>query len=530
MTRPHSCPMPSTVLLLLALLAAAPVAAQNSAGVAATAVRTNPPPRTLIELQTRLSNHIAHPRFAAAQWGIKVVSLESGATWFEHQAGKFAVPASNTKLFTGALALDRLGPDFRIRTSLYARTPPDAAGRLAGDLIVYGRGDPGFSTRFQTNAGSVLTALADRLVAAGVRHIEGDVIGDESFFRAEALGAGWSWDDLEAYYSAEISALSLHDNTLDVVVRPGAVAGHPCRITLRPATAFLVISNLTVTATNAAPGTLEFRRPLGQNVIFVEGQLALDAPDRVETMTVHRPAAWFVEQFLRTLAERKITVGGGAGTRNWRDRVREPFIPGQFTELGFVESPPLSVLLAAMEKPSQNLHAQLLLLQVGARSRLANTTHLATDKAGIAELRAFLAEAGLRHGVHLEEGSGLSRRHLVTPSAITALLRHMHTHRWADYFREALPIAGVDGTLRTRMQGTPAAGNVRAKTGTLENVNALSGFVTTQSGERLAFAFLLNHYNGGRDDLDALAILLASYAGAGPGHGGSTVSSGPGQP
>jgi D-alanyl-D-alanine carboxypeptidase/D-alanyl-D-alanine-endopeptidase (penicillin-binding protein 4) len=471
---------------------------------------------TLAALQTRISNHIAQPRFAAAHWGVKIVSLDSGQTWFDHNAGKYFIPASNTKLFTGAVALDRLGPDFRIRTSLYAARRPNASGTLEGDLIVYGRGDPSFSRRFhKANPLQPLEALADGLAAAGVERITGDLVGDESFLRADALGSGWTWDDLDYYYSAEVSALSVNDNVLDVAVQPATEVGARCEVQISPPTEFAVISNLTVTATNRAKRSIALRRALGENVIFVTGQMALDDPGYSDPITVHKPAGLFLDLLQQALRRRGISIAGTLRTVGWRERETQPLDVSKLAELAFVESPPFSVLLNEMEKPSQNLHAQLFLLQVGTRGQAGSDRVQTAEEAGIAELKSLLNQAGIASGVLFEEGSGLSRRHLVTPSATVALLKHMNTHRWADAFRESLPIAGVDGTLRNRMRETAAAGNVRAKTGTLRYVNALAGYVATAAGERLAFACYLNNYNGsaGRNDLDAIAVMLAEFDG-----------------
>ena len=204
---------------------------------------------------------------------------------------------------------------------------------------------------------------------------------------------------------------------------------------------------------------------------------------------------------------------------NWLDRDMNPLDVASRVEIGSAESRPLSEIVAKMMKPSQNLYAQLLLLQVGARNQKAEDRHQATEVTGIVELERFAAEAGIPHGELLfDEGSGLSRRALVTPNAIVGLLKFMGRHRYADVYREALPIAGVDGTLRNRMKGTAAERNVRAKTGTIGNVNTLSGYVSTAAGERLAFALMLNAYdaegkNSVKHDLDPIAVMLAEFRG-----------------
>src|SRR6185295_2193051 len=210
------------------------------------------PPATLAELQQRLTEHVANPRFAAGSIGLKIVSLDTGKTIFEHDAGKLFSPASNSKLYTMALALDKLGGDYRIKTSLYAAAKPDRRGTLKGDLIVYGRGDPTINARL--NGGDIFKALEPLVAAltnAGVKRVSGDLVGDDSFIHGPPYGSGWAWDDMENYYGAEISALTINDNTVQISVKPGASNGAPARITLSPATTYLAISNRVQTVSGS---------------------------------------------------------------------------------------------------------------------------------------------------------------------------------------------------------------------------------------------------------------------------------------
>ncbi len=467
-------------------------------------------------LPARVSEHISQPRFAAAAWGVKIVSLDTGKTLFDHNGGKLLKPASNAKLYTGALALDRLGPDFRIKTSLYATARPDSSGTVRGDVVVYGRGDPSFAARFHDGDHSKsLAPLVEALAAAGVKRIKGDLIGDESFFRGPPLGSGWTWDDLQYYYGAEASALTVDDNVVDLTFQPGARIGAPCRIIPAPATGFLTFDNRTTTAAAGVKRDINLHRPIGENIVHVTGRMALGDTNFTDAVTVHRPARWFITRLKESLARRGITVSGGVRTVDWRERAARPVDLTKLVELAAVQSPPLAEIVTKMMKPSQNLYAHLLLLQVGARNQHTAATEATTEDGGLAEMKSFLAEAGTAPGeVLLEEGSGLSRAALVTPNATVALLRFMDRHRHAEYFRAALPLAGVDGTLRNRMRGTRAAENVQAKTGSLRYVNTLSGYVTTRAGERLVFSILLNNYlpppgASARDDIDAIALMLA---------------------
>lgn len=516
-------------------------------------------PATLADLQQQLSNHVSHPRFVGAMWGVKIVSLDSGKTLFEQNAEKLFSPASNCKLYTMAAALDELGGDYRIRTSLYATAKPDRLGTLHGDLIVYGRGDPTINTRLHD--GDIFRALQPLVAAltnAGVKRIRGDLVGDESFFHGPPYGSGWAWDDMNYYYGAEISALTLNDNTLQVLARPGAREGAPCQFTLVPATRYVVLSNRTRTVTSGRRD-LNFYRPLDQNVVYVSGQLPLGTTNYTDDVTMHNPAGLFVAFLREALARNGVNVGGKTRTVNWLDRQVHPLNAGKLVELGAVESLPMRDIVREVMKPSQNLYTDLVLAHLGALAQVEaaraepvkatlsrsddgsvvaeagkapansaaapiNAPRLSSEEtseeAGLRELREFLKKAGTPRGdVFFEEGSGLSRNNLTTPNATIALLEFMSRHAEAKAYLESLPVAGVDGTLRNRMKHTPAAGNVRAKTGTLRWANSLSGYVTTAAGERLAFSIMLNRYSApdsahsGRAEIDRIAVLLAEFSG-----------------
>jgi len=386
-------------------------------------------------------------------------------------------------------------------------------------LILYGRGDPTFNARL--HGGDIYQALEPLLRAltnAGVKRITGDLVGDDSFFHGPPFGSGWAWDDLEYYYGAEVSALTINDNTLQALVKPGGRIGGPCQLALAPVTAWLALSNRTETVENGAVRRIQFYHPLCQNGIYVTGQMPMGDTGSTNEVTVHNPAGLFASFFKEALARRGVKVSGKARSMSWLDRQVRPLDCGGLVELGSVESPPLREIVREVEKPSQNLYADLLLAQVGEKFQgpeaRANET---SEDLGIRELNKFLAEAGIQRGETIfEEGSGLSRDNLTTPNATVTLLRFMSRHKCAQVYLGALPIAGVDGTLKNRMKGTPAAGNVRAKTGTLRWANAISGYVTTAAAEHLAFSLMINRYyevRPVRGDLDTVVVLLASFTG-----------------
>jgi D-alanyl-D-alanine carboxypeptidase/D-alanyl-D-alanine-endopeptidase (penicillin-binding protein 4) len=314
--------------------------------------------------------------------------------------------------------------------------------------------------------------------------------------------------------------LTINDNTLVASIKPGIRVGEPCRLALLPATAWLIFSNRTETTAKGSRRDVRLYRPVGENVIFVSGEMPLDDAGSTEDVTFCHPAGLFVSFLKTALARANVEVGGQTRAVNWLDRQANPLQIDKLVELGSVESPPMSDLAREIEKPSQNLYTDLLLAHVGEKFRTASADRETSEDLGVRELNKFLGEAGIKRGeVLFEEGSGLSRDNLTTPEATVALLRFMNRHVCSQAYHDALPIAGVDGTLRNRMKGTPAAGNLRGKTGSLRWAASLSGYVTTAAGEHLAFSLMLNRYhNAGpghsaRDDLDAIAIQLASFTG-----------------
>jgi D-alanyl-D-alanine carboxypeptidase/D-alanyl-D-alanine-endopeptidase (penicillin-binding protein 4) len=486
-----------------------------------------PAAKTVEELRARIQEILRSPELASAQMAVKIASLDTGRTLYEENAAKLLHPASNMKIYTLSAALDRLTPDFRFKTSVYALSSPDASGTIRGDLIIYGRGDPSFAASF--NNGDYYKAIDDfaaRIAAAGVRRVEGNIVGDESYFTGSRLGYGWEWDDLQWYYGAEVSALTVNDNSLDLFVKPGQEIGSQAIITTGPVTPLVTIINHVTTAPRGTRRNVTVVRPLGTNTLEVSGSvpLGLDAADKgnVGSVAIANPAHLFVYMLRSALAAKGVTIAGQSLVIDARGRNGLPLQTDSLVEIASVQSPPLSIIAAQTLKPSQNLYTELILRTlgkfVGPNGAAASAERTTTDD-GIEAVKTFLRGAGIepRSQFVMADGSGLSRHDYITANATLQLLTYMSTHRYASAFRDALPIAGVDGTLRTRMRGTPAAGNLRAKTGTISGVASLSGYVTTAAGERLVFSIILNNYpeesSSRRSFIDAIAVLLASFAG-----------------
>src|SRR5713226_3693817 len=484
-------------------------------------------PATLAELQSRIEEIVRQPALEAGFFAVKIVSLDNSQLIYEQNANKFVRPASNMKLYTVAAALDRLTPDYHFITSVYAKEKPDK-GTIKGDLIVYGRGDPSIAARF--NNGDYfkgINDLADRIVAAGVKRIKGDLVGDESYFNGAPLGSGWEWEDLQWSYCAQVSELTVNDNAIDLTVKPAEKVGAPCVITSGPPATFMTIANRAATSARGSKSDLQVYRGLGANTLEISGSLPLGDNGFSGSVAIPDPALAFVTMLRDALIKRGVKIDGRVRTidaRSGASIVPNPLIvsapatsprPLPF-EIASTQSPPFSLIAANTLKPSQNLYTEIILRTLG---KMTSTNLSQTNEdAGLIAVRNFLREAAASESdLALNDGSGLSRNDMITANATVQLLTFMSKHKYFAQFRDALPIAGVDGTLRTRMRGTPAEGNLRAKTGSLSSVASLSGYVTTAAGEHLAFSMMLNNYPDAaalrRDSIDAIAVLLASFAG-----------------
>lgn len=498
-------------LLLVLLVFSVPLSAQTA-------------PKTLTELQTRISEILAKPELAPAMVGIKVTSLDTGRVLFEENAGKLLRPASNMKIYTVAAALDRLSPEYRFSTSVFAPARPDSSGVIRGDLRIYGRGDPTIAARF--NGGDYLKAIDDlaaRIVSIGLKRVEGDLVGDETYFVGPKYGSGWSWEDLTWYYGAEVTPLTVNDNALDLFVKPGPAVGQPALITTGPPDPLLTIVNRVTTSEKGVRREIAIHRGLNENTIIISGRIPLEDRGYTAAIGISHPALLFMYLLRSSLAQKGVVITGKSRVTG---EVAVPSVPSASSvsagvEIVTLQSPPFSLIAAQTLKPSQNLYTELILRTLGKLTPPPATMTTAifnqtSEDLGIEAVKSFLKAAGIRpDALVLNDGSGLSRNDMITPDATVQLLVFMSKHRFANVFREALPIAGVDGTLRNRMRGTPAENNVRAKTGSLSSAASLAGYVTTAAGEKLAFAIMVNNYPREFDPraacIDPIAVLLASF-------------------
>lgn len=492
--------MRAAVVVLLCFLLTAPVYASD--------------PRILsAKIQTILSD----PDMARGFWGIEIVSLNTGQVLYSQNANKLFIPASNTKLFTTAAALALIGPDFKSRTTVETTGAVDSDGRLNGDLVLAGHGDPNLSGRVLPYSGrternelptKALEDLADAVVQKGVKRISGDLVADDSYFAFERYGEGWTQDDLVWADGAPVSALTINDNVEFVNITPAYRAGEAALVTITPFPDYYRIDNRIITTPAGTGRKIFINREPGSMLLTLWGNMPVGDPGANEALAVEDPAGFAAQLFRSLLEKRGVVVEGktrtrhtelaslstfsvtalashGGGDTHSSLAVKDP------TVLASYDSHPLSDDVRVINKVSQNLHAEILLRLMG---REKGTT--GTIEGGLEVLRGFLTQAGITSEEYaFYDGSGLSRQNLVTPHAVVTLLSYAAKQPWGAMYAETLPVAGMDGSLADRMRNTPAQGLVLGKTGSLDHVKSLSGYATTVSGDRVVFSVFANNFD-----------------------------------
>lgn len=459
------------------------------------------------ELRQLIDSLVGRAEWRNAQWGILIVDPERGDTLYSLNSGKLFMPASNQKLLTGAVALARLGPDYRFRTEFAARgtggTPTITDGVLHGDLVVTGYGDPTVSDHARDDAMIALHQISDSLASHGIQRITGAVVMGDDIFPGPELGFGWAWDDLDYPYAAGVDELFFNEGFARIVLRGGARAGDRVTGSTSPARSY---PPLQVEAITAARGdtsaseleatTLHDGRVVITGTVPVRDSVVLD-------LTFRQQGAAYLAALHESLADGGIQVDGdeGAGSSS---------VSGPVTPIFTTYSAPLGEIMPLVQKPSQNQIAELLMRAVG----LELTGSGSADSGQAAIERQLLEWGAAPDGFVIRDGSGLTRHDLVTPSTIVTVLDAMTRDPAFELYYDALPIAGVDGTIEYRMRGTAAQGNVHAKTGYIDRARSLSGYVTTADGRRLIFAILANnwttHVRAVEEVQDTIAVRLAS--------------------
>jgi D-alanyl-D-alanine carboxypeptidase/D-alanyl-D-alanine-endopeptidase (penicillin-binding protein 4) len=523
------------ILLGSCVRIAAAQSSQSSRAVKNTSSKSTPIKKRqdVARFETRVESALSEAHAQKALWGILVVDRDTGETLYELNADRFFTPASNAKIVTTSLALATLGPDFRFRTTLESSGKLTADGHLAGDVILVGRGDPDLSNRKFPYAGKVerdgpvekiLAEMADEAVAKGLKEIDGDIVADDSFYPYDPYPPGWSSGDIFFTFGAPVSAIAFNDNSIAVSVLPGAKVSDPATINIEPAAAADSFARDINTVGVSAKVEIGVVRQPGPEFMLLQGTIPLGHAAIKVDLAMPDPSKTAGLALKQIFESRGVLVTGSVRVRHARPPEIYPDAPVVLGPVPASVDPNAAVLAEHLSLPliesvgltnkvSQNLHAELLLRAVAHEKKGFGVTD-----AGLWAEQDFLKSVGIADGdVVLSDGSGLARDDLVTPRAVVQLLRFDDRQPWGSDFIASFPIAGVDGTLETRMQGTAASGRVMAKTGGLDHVRALSGFATTAGGERLIFSmFGNNNPQRGRDSavaIDAIAVAMIEMLG-----------------
>ena len=451
---------------------------------------------------------------AKARWGVFVMSLKDGRVLYSREGDKLFTPASNMKIYTTAAALDLLGPDFRWRTSVFASSAPTADGVIDGDLVLYGRGAPDLESK------DGLLTLADQLQQRGVRRVRGSVIGDESYFRGEQYGIGWQWNDLQWYYGAPPSALSLDENAVEVTLGPGNKTAGPASVVMTPNDSRLRITNNATTGDRDAATTIGIERGLSSDDVVVWGEFPIEGHAYSAFLSIPNPALRAATIFKQLLSARGIHVDGEVAARDFRAPEAKRFDPEKAIELGYIESATLREVVRRTNKESNNLYAELIFRTLGkAKGPSApdpnpqKNAARGDDEAGVAVIKKWLADQNINaNWIAFHDGSGLSRLDLITPESAARLLAIAAQASWRQSFYDSLPVAGRDGTLQGRLANI--TGRIVAKTGSLTYDHSLSGYATTQSGDVFLFSILCNDATGQAHPVRTIDAIASRIAGS----------------
>jgi D-alanyl-D-alanine carboxypeptidase/D-alanyl-D-alanine-endopeptidase (penicillin-binding protein 4) len=441
---------------------------------------------SLETIQTKIAQFLKKPGVRSARWGIQILDPSSDQVLLEVNPDKTFLPASVLKVITTSTALEKLGPNFRYRTGVYTDGELESDGTITRDLILVGRGDPNLTDPYgELLEKPALIELAEKLQQMGVKKIQGDVVGDDSYFDIQNYGKGWTARDLRNQYGAPVNALSINNNVFWVHVRP-TERKQKVSVSIEPQSSYFRIKNLAVTGSPRARKSISVRQISGTNTIVISGIL----PSRYthdQSILIQKPSETAAAMFKDELERHGIKVKGEISTihrGDISDATRQGWI-----FLAQHESPPLYRALQIINKHSQNVHAEMLLRTLGAEFK-----NFGDNEAGLQVVKEFLIESGIDSDkIRVNDGCGLSRDNLITPRFQTSLLQFLSTRPYFEIFLNTLAISGMDGTLKHRL--STVEGLVHAKTGTLNGVTTLSGYMTTKAGRNLIFSIFANNVN-----------------------------------
>jgi serine-type D-Ala-D-Ala carboxypeptidase/endopeptidase (penicillin-binding protein 4) len=443
---------------------------------------------SLETIQTRIAQFLKRPGVRSAQWGIQILDPATHSVVLEVNPDNTFLPASVLKVLTTSTALEKLGPDFRYRTGVYTNGTIDSNGTLQGDLVLVGRGDPNLTDPYgELFEKPALLELAQELKSRGISRIQGDIIGDDSYFDSNSPVKGWTALALKSLYGAPINALSVNNNVLWVYARPTKY-NQKAIVGVEPQTSYFKIRNQTKTGGRRARQTIHVQLIRGTNTIVVSGILPANRTAS-QPVLLERAAEVAADMLQEALRSEGITVHGRVYATHYGDVSDEQ--RNGWKLLAEHQSPPLIRALEIINKKSQNLHAEMLLRTLGAEFKGSGT-----NEAGLQVVKEFLVDSGIEsERIKLNDGCGLSRENLVTPRFQTSLLNFLSQRYYFDLFRNTLAISGTDGTLKNRLSALDVRGSIHAKTGTLNGVTTLAGYMTTKSGRNLIFSIFANRVN-----------------------------------
>ena len=473
----------SAILAIAVLAACAPTAPMTI---------TPTPARQRAALRWWIDSVAAAPEFRNAHWGILVIDPARSDTIVRYNAAKLFMPASNMKIVTGGVALAQLGADYRFRTTLLA-TGPVVDGALRGDVVIVGRGDPTASDHMRGDAMLAMLELADSIAARGIVRIEGRIRAEGDAFPGSIYGYGWSWDEVDEPYSAGVDELYFNEGFSRIMIRGGAFPGEPVTAAVLPSRGYprvrieartVPAPDSTMTAGDAlvTPLSIQVVRDSAAGTVVVRGTIAPHDSQMVRFAHEAPPVA-YITALKEALEARGLAVAES-------DSVSRGTARATLDTLAVILSPPLREILPVFEKPSQNQIGEILLRTLG-----LERTGVGIPDSGRAVVERQLLEWGVtRDGFVVRDGSGLSRYNYLSPEAIVRVLEVMQRDTAFQVFYEAMPIAGVDGTLANRMKGTYAEANARGKTGFVAQARSLSGYVTSADGRLLIYSLLCNNW------------------------------------
>jgi D-alanyl-D-alanine carboxypeptidase/D-alanyl-D-alanine-endopeptidase (penicillin-binding protein 4) len=431
-----------------------------------------------VALCENINQTIEKSEHANARWGVFVLSLKDNRITCARDARQLFNPASIVKAITSIVALDKLGVDFRFKTSVFAQNQIEADGSLNGNLIIYGQGAPDFDK-------DALENLIVQLQAKGLKHIKGDIVGNDSYFKGASIGDGWTWNDLQWHYGAEASALSFKGNQAVIYMNGD---GKPTA-----STDFLEIHGEIKPTENGQTEAFGVERGLQDNQLYVWG----NGKKAYGRISVHNPALWTARNLKEALEKKGIIVEGEAKFVDWK--AENKLDVANAVELAAVESKTLAELVQTMNKRSINLYGEVLLRTIGKKfgdtapdeSREIQELR-GDDSAGASVIKKWLRMNNVAvEDIQIHDGSGLSRLNFITPEAFSRALVYAAQSNFADAFNNSLPIAGTDGTLGGRLWN--AKGKILAKTGSITYVNSLAGYALGKDDEVFAFAIIGNN-------------------------------------